>query len=99
MMAPSLPREIRANAVQLNKSKSLRLSQDFNSYTLILGRIKIILMSYIYFNSAKHRKDAKIYQGLMAELANLVVNVWYSFLMNFQVIIFNYFGGVLCLLV
>ena len=30
---------------------------------------------------------------------NLLVNVWYTILMNFQVIIFNYFGGVICILV
>ena len=103
MFAPTLPADIRENADNLNKSQMLRLSKDNNSYTLIFGRIKKLILSYVCCFSKKHQHWARtqrhLTQGLPDEFMNLIVNIWYTILMNFQVIIFNYFCGVLCIIV
>jgi hypothetical protein len=59
MFAPSLPAEIRENAESLNKTGALKLSKDYNTYSLILQRMKRLILSYICCCSEKHKKWAR----------------------------------------
>ena len=43
MFASSLPAEIRTNAANLNKQKSLKITEDQNTYTKIFTRIKLMI--------------------------------------------------------
>ena len=43
MFAPSLPAEVLDNAANLNKSRTLKITVDQNSWSLIYKRIRVIV--------------------------------------------------------
>ena len=101
MFSGSLPAEVRENAKILNKAKALKLTHDFNSFKEINQRVKMILKSAFRFTDDEtliYMKKKK-QPGLGYEFANVLVNIWYHVLVNFQIILFNYFSGFLCILI
>ena len=100
MFSGSLPAEVRENAKILNKSKALKLTTDHNSFKEIRRRIKMYFKSLFGYTDEEtliYNKKKK-QPGLLYELANIIVNIWYHLLVNFQLILFNYFSGFLCVL-
>lgn len=82
MFAMTLPAEVKANAKKINSLNLLKMGKDYNSYKLIYQRVIKI--------------DTDENEGWMVdylrEVANICVNIWCGFLLNFEIIIFNYFG-------
>ena len=86
MFSPSLPADVRANASILNKSKTLKLSEDHNSYSLIFYRMKMIIKSKLCLKDADTQvwaKNNKRQPGLLYETGNLIINIWCSIIVNF----------------
>jgi len=58
------------------------MGKDSNSYKLIYQRLKAIDTD----------ENDKWFTCYLREAANIMVNIWCGFLLNFEIIIFNYFG-------
>lgn len=82
----TLPKEVFENAKKLNNSSLLKMSEDNNTSFIILKK---------FFSD---RNFLKIDQWF-ATLVDLIVNTWVFFINNFKIIIFNYFGHMICILV
>jgi hypothetical protein len=64
--------------------------------------MKLIVKSKLKFEDEETKRWASKsdrYPGFGYECANLVVNLWYAIIINFQIIVFNYFSGYLCIMV
>ena len=84
--ACSFPKEIFDNAKKLNSLHALKIKEDNNSNSKILKRLI-------------KPKNGYSLSLIFSEIANLTINVWFFFIQNFLVVIFNYFGALLVLLV
>ena len=75
MFAKSLPKEILQNAFYLNSQSKLKISEDNNTTTKILKRMR--------------------FENFPQEMVNLMINLWYAAISNFQLVVFNYFGCII----
>ena len=82
MFAMTLPAEVKANAKKVNKLNLLKMGKDYNTYKLIYHRVINI--------DTDENEDYII--DYFREIANIAVNCWVGFLLNFEIIFFNYFG-------
>ena len=74
LVAKDLPDDVIKNAEAINALGGLRISKDYNLYSLIFGRM------------------VENPSMLLQEIPNLLANVWFGVLINFQVILYNYFA-------
>ena len=74
LIAKDLPDDVIKNAEAINALGGLRISKDYNLYSLIFGRM------------------VENPSMLLQEIPNLLANVWFGVLINFQVILYNYFA-------
>ena len=44
------------------------------------------------------KKEKKEDPGLISEIINIMINVWYLIVVNFQLCLLNYFSGIMCVL-
>ena len=84
--ASGLPKEIFDNAKKLNSQHALKITEDSNSFSKILKRLI-------------KPKNGCSFSLIFSEIGNFAINVWIFFIQNFLVVIFNYFGALLVLLV
>ena len=84
--ASGLPKEIFDNAKMLNKQKALKITHDNNTSSKIIKRL------------LKPKKGCSL-NLIFSELGNFVINIWIFLIQNFLIVIFNYFGALLVLLV
>lgn len=82
MFAMTLPAEVKANAKKVNKLNLLKMGKDYNTYKLIYHRVINV--------ETDENEDFLI--DYFREVANIAVNLWVGFLLNFEIIFFNYFG-------
>ena len=95
MFAEKVPKEIFVNAAKLNKHKVLKLSKDHNTNYRICIRIK---KGCVGFFCCRRRKQS-LCNLLLTETLNLTINLYYAIILNLQLVVYNYFIGVLCILV
>ena len=84
LLANSLPQSIRTNAENINLSGGLVLQKDSNSFRLIFKR------------AIREYTDIK---SVTNEIMNVVVNLWFFTIINFQVIFYNYFAPLIVIIV
>lgn len=83
MFAASFPSDIKQNADRINKSGGLDMGKDFNTFGRIFNRVK--------------------YGGprlsITNEIFNVIVNIQFKIMFNFQVIIVNYFAPMMVVVI
>ena len=84
--AGGLPKEIFDNAKELNEQKALKITHDANSSSKILKRL------------LRPKRGCSL-ELIFSELGNFVINIWIFLIQNFLIVIFNYFGALLVLVV
>lgn len=84
MYGEVLPEEVQELVQEFNDEGGLIMPKDNNSYKKLIVRM--------YRNSNNLSK-------LVSCLMDILINAWYTFLHEFSVIIYNYFGGIAVLLV
>lgn len=84
--AATLPTEVFDNAKRLNKEGTLKIGKDNNSMKLI-------------YKTLKKPESRKSYKIMLSSIVNLILNLWILIIQNFMVVIFNYFGAQLLLLI
>ena len=102
VFAANFPQSIKENAKKLNKTKSLLVEKDHNSYTKVFKRLwkgisckKIMTENMMTGEQERVNPLTIVFQ----ELANLAINFWYQIVVNIQVIFYNYFIGLLCVII
>ena len=63
------------------------MGKDHNTWSLIFKRLK----------EAKSSKKAS--KDTLREIANIIVNLWYELVINFEIIIYNYFAPMCCVII
>lgn len=79
-MTQCLPKECLENVERLNKSEVIKMPEDHNSTFKVLKR------------QFKDNKALKSPAAWFYMLLNIVINLWAGFLINFKIVILNYFG-------
>ena len=82
MFSMTLPAEVKANARKVNQLGLLKMGKDYNSYKLIYQRL----------TSIDTDENDNWMVDYLREIANICVNIWCGFLLNFEIVFFNYFG-------
>ena len=81
-----LPEGLKKNAEDLNNAGTLKMGTDFNTMEKIKKRL------------VKSYKSEKLtIKQLCEELGNILVNIIYISVTNFQVIFYNYFAPMTCI--
>ena len=83
--AATLPKEVFENAKKLNQEGALKIGEDHNSMKKIVKRFK--------------KKGGCSCYVVTSSLVDIWINMWIFIIQNFLVVIFNYFGAHLVLIV
>lgn len=83
LFSDNFPVEIKENAAKLNKSKKLVIGEDMNTFRKLFKRVK----------------RAKEFKDYLNFFANCIINVWFFGISNFQIILYNYFAPMACVLI
>ena len=65
------------------------MGKDYNTWSLIYKRIK----------DANDESSKKASKDTIREIANIIVNIWYELVINFEIIIYNYFAPMCCVII
>ena len=99
IMAGSFPEDIVENAKKMNKAQVLKMTKDHNTFSKILRRSKRNILSCVGKKSSRSKRKSCECLDFFNELLNVVINIWYSILNNFQIVIYNYFVWIICFMV
>lgn len=83
--AATLPKEVFENAKRMNQEGALKIGEDHNSMRKIAKRFK--------------KKGGCSCYLVVSSIVDIWINVWIFIIQNFMVIVFNYFGAQLVLIV
>ena len=83
MYGEGLPDEVNDLVDDLNGA-DIRMPVDNFSYSKVMFRLY------------KHKNDVS---ALIYNLVDLMINMWYSVVMEFSIIIYNYFGGIMVIVI
>jgi len=85
LFATTFPKSVITNVKDLNKSKILVMSKDTNTSRLVCKR----------YCTCKNFFSPSY---LAMTIVDLIINVWYFLITNFQILIFNYYAPIVCML-
>ena len=75
----------------MNEKGGLQIPKDKNKLSNIVSRA---------YTAIQVETDNKVLvTKLLDELSNLFINTWFSLVHNFQVVIYNYFAAILCIII
>lgn len=57
------------------------------------------MLSCVGKKSTRSKRKACSCLDFFNEMLNIVINIWYSILNNFQIVIYNYFVWIICFMV
>ena len=83
MFADSFPDEVKSNAEDLNKAAYLKMGEDYNTFRKLVRRVR-------------RDKGAKRFFNF---LANVVINLWFFVISNFNIVLYSYFAPMFCILI
>jgi len=86
MFVGNMPLSAKKNLAALNKKGGLTMPKNKNTYSNIFLRLKQAL---------KERNSSNIWR----EIFNIIVNIEYTILVNFQIVVFNYFAAIMVIIV
>ena len=71
------------------------MGKDYNTWKLIYKRLNMV--KNVELRSIKStRKGTK---DTFREIANIIVNIWYLVVINFEIILYNYFAPMCCVII
>ena len=83
MFSANMPNVVKQNVDTLNSSKTLKMGPDNNTFGKVYKRIKRSHQFGEYFNI----------------FLTVLINIWFIVISNFQIIIYNYFAPMICILI
>ena len=86
LFADSFPDDIKANAQYINNNGIMKMGEDQNTFQKIKKRLQ----------EHYHSEDSTL-ADFLQELTNILVNILYFIVVNFEVIFYNYFAPMLCM--
>lgn len=79
-----LPEQVEELVDEMNENGGLKMPKDGYTYTKIFKRLI---------------RESNNLKALLVGFIELFINIWYTFVNEFAIIIYNYFGAILVLLV